>query len=315
MKFTKIISLGMILFFGACAEQKTEFPSKNITMIVPFAAGGGTDSVARVLGKALEKQLNTSIVIENRTGGSGALGMTTGAKSKNDGYTITMITRELVTLPLLNLASISGEDFDTIALVNYDPAVLLVNSSSPYQTFQDFLNVVKAKPNGIPFASTAKPNFYLGALEKELGIQLKQIPFNGAGEAIPAVLGNHAEATIVGPGEALSQVLSGQMRALAVLNDERIASYQDIPTLKELGINISTGTWRGIAVPKGTSKEVKDKLSKAVEQVMKDSEFTTFMNDRAFGILYKDSENFSKFIQEDNNSLAEVVTYIQENNR
>lgn len=310
MRILTISSMFILMFTGACSEE-TSFPSKNVTLIVPFAAGGGTDSVARILAKAMEPHLGQNVVVENRTGGSGAVGMTTGAKAKNDGYTISMITREIVTLPLLGLADINKDDFETIALVNFDPAVLLVNSQSQYKTYEDLITAAKANPGRITFASTAKPNFYLGALESVVGIKLKQIPFNGAGEAIPAVLGSHAAVTMVGPGEALSQVLGGQLRALAVLHDSRIEVYKDIPTLKELGINVTTGTWRGIGVPKGTPQEVKDTLTLAIEKAVNDPEFVSFMTERGFGVEYKNAEDFANFMTDDQNALSSVVEYIK----
>ncbi|MGL4985883.1 MAG: tripartite tricarboxylate transporter substrate binding protein [Treponemataceae bacterium] len=299
-----------ILIIG-CSTKEDVFPSKDITLIVPFAAGGGTDSIARILAKSMEEPLGKNIIIENRTGGSGAVGMTTGAKAKNNGYTITMVTRELVTLPLLDLASIDYKDFDTLALINIDPTVLLVHNDSPYTSFQDFVLAAQQNPNEIAFASTAKPNFYLGALEQSVGIKLKQIPFNGAGEAIPAVLGRHAEATLVGPGEALSQVEGGTLRALAILHDTRIDSYPNTPTLRELGYDATTGTWRGLSLPRDTPEDIKNILAEAVEKAVVDPVFVDFMKGRGFGLEYKNAQDFEVFIQKDQETLQSVVQYIK----
>ena len=309
MKFLHLLLI--IISVGACSSETT-YPAKDITLIVPFAAGGGTDSVARILAKAMEPSLKVNIVVENRTGGSGIVGMTTGIKAKNDGYTITMVTREIVTLPLLGLADIRYDDMDPIGLVNLDPAVILVHADSPYNTYADLVAAATAKPNTITFASTAKPNFYLGALENVTDIRLKQIPFNGAGEAIPAVLGKHTEVTMVSPGEALSQVKGGQLKALAILHDKRIDTYADTPTLKELGIDVITGTWRGIAVPKDTPADVKKQLMLALETAVKAPEFVDFMNNRGFGIDYKPAAEFKTFMAEDQEALADVVTYIKQ---
>ena len=120
----KILMMIIFTLMAACAFAKA-YPSKNINMIVPFSAGGGTDAVARKLGSLMEKELGTSVVIVNKTGGAGAVGMTFGATQKKDGYTITMITREIVSLPLMNLSPISYKDFELVSLVNMDPAVVL----------------------------------------------------------------------------------------------------------------------------------------------------------------------------------------------
>ncbi|MGL4676850.1 MAG: tripartite tricarboxylate transporter substrate binding protein [Brevinema sp.] len=305
----KFILLALFMGFSACT-QETTYPSKNITLIVPFASGGGTDSIARILAKTMESILGQNIVIENRAGGSGAVGMTTGSKVKNDGYTITMITRELITLPLLGLAPINKNDFELVGLVNLDPTVILVKGDSPYQTYQELAIAIKNKPNQITFASTAKPNYYVGAFELATGLKLKQIPFNGAGEAIPAVLGGHTEVTMVGPGEALSQIQNGQLKALAVMNDTRINILSDVPTLKELGVNVSTGTWRGLAVPLETPQEIIDLLSSAVASAITNSQFVQFMTERGYGIHYKDPSQLAEFLLADEQSFESVIDFI-----
>ena len=259
--------LMMIIFtlMAACAFAKA-YPSKNINMIVPFSAGGGTDAVARKLGSLMEKELGTSVVIVNKTGGAGAVGMTFGATQKKDGYTITMITREIVSLPLMNLSPISYKDFTLVSLVNMDPAVVLVEKDSKYQTLDDLLTDAKANPEKIKFASTAKPNFYALAIENEAGVKFNHIPYNGAGEVIPALLGKHADFSLMGPGEAIGQLKAGQLRALGIMADTRIESLPEVATLKELGHDVVSGTWRGIAVPKGTSPEIVAALDAAIKK-------------------------------------------------
>ncbi|AEE92224.1 conserved exported protein of unknown function [Tepidanaerobacter acetatoxydans Re1] len=285
----------------------TDFPKKNIELIVPFAAGGGTDAVARALANAAEKQLGQPVVIVNKTGGSGAVGMTEGANSKPDGYTVTMITREIVSLPLMGLASISADDFDLIANINQDPAMILVKSDSKYNSAKDLLDDAKKNPGQIKFASTAKPNFYVLALEIDQDVKFNHIPYNGAAEAIPAVLGGHVDFTITNPGEALSQIKAGQLRPLAVMADSRLENLPDVPTLKEEGIDVVSGTWRGLAVPKGTPKEVKDILSDAFKKACEDEQFVDFMEKSTLGIYYLDAEEFRTFIDNDTELLSKIV--------
>ena len=215
------------------------YPSKNINLVVPFAAGGGTDAVARKLGSLLEKELGQPVIIVNRTGGAGAVGMTYGSTSKKDGYTITMITREIVSLPLMKLSPITYKNFDLVSLVNMDPAVVLVGKDSKYQSFQDILDDAKARPEKVKFASTAKPNFYALAIENKVGVKFSHIPYNGAGEVVPALLGNHADFTLMGPGEAIGQIKSGQFRALGLMATDRIDTLPEVATVKELNPNES----------------------------------------------------------------------------
>lgn len=284
-----------------------EYPSKNINLIVPFAAGGGTDAVGRKVGNLLEKELGQPVVVINRTGGAGAVGMTYGATSKKDGYTLTVVCREIVSLPLMNLCSVTSENFDLIGMVNLDPAIVLVEKDSKYKTFQELLNDAKSKPEKIKFASTAKPNFYALAIENETGVKFNHIPYNGAAEVIPALLGKHADFTLMTPGEAIGQIKSGQFRALGVMSDERVKSLSEIPTLKELGYDIVSGTWRGIGVPKGTDKETVEILSKALEKIANSDEFKDFMEKTSNTLKYLGPEEFKDFIEEDTETIKEIV--------
>ncbi len=300
--------LMMIIFtlMAACAFAKA-YPSKNINMIVPFSAGGGTDAVARKLGSLMEKELGTSVVIVNKTGGAGAVGMTFGATQKKDGYTITMITREIVSLPLMNLSPISYKDFTLVSLVNMDPAVVLVEKDSKYQTLDDLLTDAKANPEKIKFASTAKPNFYALAIENEAGVKFNHIPYNGAGEVIPALLGKHADFSLMGPGEAIGQLKAGQLRALGIMADTRIESLPEVATLKELGHDVVSGTWRGIAVPKGTSPEIVAALDAAIKKSVESDDFKDFMNNSTFGIKYLNGKDFEAFIVDDTATIDSIV--------
>lgn len=299
----------MLLIFTLltlCAFAK-DYPSKNINMIVPFSAGGGTDAVARKLGSLMEKELGTSVVIVNKTGGAGAVGMTYGATQKKDGYTITMITREIVSLPLMKLSPINYQNFELVSLVNVDPAVVLVEKDSKYQTVDDILADAKANPEKVKFASTAKPNFYALAIENEAGVKFNHIPYNGAGEVIPALLGKHADFSLMGPGEAIGQIKAGQLRALGVMADARIESLPDVPTLKELGHDVVSGTWRGIAVPKGTSPEIIATLDAAIKKAVESDDFKEFMNNSTFGIQYLNGEDFEEFIINDTETIDAIV--------
>lgn len=320
-----ILALSLALVVSGCnkTEQpggqqtpapapQAKFPEKNVQMIVPFAAGGGTDAVARALASAAEKELGQPVVVVNKTGGSGAVGMTEGAHAKADGYTVTMITREIVSLPLMGLAQIKADDFDLLANINQDPALVMVKPDSKYQTINDLIEDAKARPGAIKFASTAKPNFYILAIEIDQDVEFNQIPYNGAAEAIPAVLGGHVDFTITNPGEAIAQIKAGQLRPLAIMSDARIDALPDVPTMKEEGFDLVSGTWRGLAVPKGTPQEAKDKLTAAFEAATKDPQFVEFMNKQGLGIHYLNAAEYKKFIADDTALMSKIVEQIEE---
>ncbi|WP_083963843.1 tripartite tricarboxylate transporter substrate binding protein [Spirochaeta cellobiosiphila] len=292
-------------------SQEGSYPTKSINLIVPFSAGGGTDAVARALAKSAEKYLGQSVVVLNKTGGSGAVGMTAGATATPDGYTITMITREIVSLPLMGLAQISPDDFDLVRLVNLDPALLAVKSDSSYANIDQIIDAAKKNPGSIKFASTAKPNFYILALENNQNIKFNQIPFNGAGEAIPSVIGGHTDFTIASPGELISQIQGDQLRPVAIMAPERIDSMPEVPTFRELGYDVVSGTWRGIAVPKGTPESIRTGLEEAFAKAVADPDFVAFMKNAKLGIYDLDSAAFAQYIKADTDTIQEIVSKLK----
>ena len=306
----KTVVSAVVLSLSASVATAADFPTRNIRMIVPFGAGGGTDSVARALAKYAEPNLGQPIAIMNRTGGAGAVGMTTGANARPDGYTVTMITREIVTLPKLGLMQVDSDNFKMVRMVNFDPALITVKANSPFKSMTDVIAKAKAHPGSVKLASTAKPNFYALAIERNQNVNFNQIPFNGAAEAATAVMGGHVELTITGPGEVKAQIESGQLRPLAVMADKRLTSMPDVPTMKELGYDVISGTWRGIAAPKNTPDEIVAKLEDAFGKAVKDKNFVSFMNNGNFFVDDKNSAEFKTFIAEDTKSLMPLIEHL-----
>lgn len=284
-----------------------DYPSKNIRLVVPFGAGGGTDAVGRTLANSAKDILGQNISVMNRTGGAGAVGMSFGAQQRADGYTLTVVTREIASLPQMGLMHHSSDDFKLIRMVNLDPAVVLVAADSPYNTINDLIKEAKENPGKVKFASTAAPNFYLMSLEKHQNIKLNAIPYNGASEAIPAVLGHHTAVTMVTPGEAIAQLRSGQLKALGVMSEERIQYIPDVPTLIEQGVNVTTGTWRGIGAPKDTPDAIIETLGKAFDEAMASAEFKEFMAKGAMTIHNLDNKAFTDFVEQDTKALGTLI--------
>jgi len=289
------------------STMAADYPTKNIRLVVPFGAGGGTDAVGRTLANSAKDILGKNISVMNRTGGAGAVGMSFGAQQRADGYTLTVVTREIASLPQMGLMQHSADDFKLIRMVNLDPAVVLVSKDSPYNTINDLVKEAKAHPGKVKFASTAAPNFYLMSLEKNQGIKLNAIPYNGASEAIPAVLGHHTDVTMVTPGEAIAQLRSGQLKALGVMSEKRIDFIPDVKTLKEQGIDVVTGTWRGIGAPKDTPDAIIETLGKAFDQAMASDEFKSFMAKGAMTIHNLNAQEFTDFVKQDTTELGKLI--------
>ena len=317
----KIFLLGLILLISmstvlsACGSSGSakNYPSKPITLIVPFAAGGGTDAVARAIAAAASKNLGgASIGIVNKTGGSGAVGMTEGANAKADGYTLTMVTEGIVVLPHLGNVSFTHNDFKPIALINFDPSAVTVRADSPFNTLEELLEYAKQNPGKLQVGTSATNTIWdlaLSSLEKATGLKFTHVPYEaGAAPAIKDLLGGHIDAITVSPGEVSAQVKAGELKTLAVMSGERQEIMPDVPTLKELGIDLEVGAYRGITVPKNTPDEIVKKLEEAFLKGAEDEEFINFMRGSGFGIFVRNSAGFADVIKEIDVHFGELLT-------
>lgn len=297
---------------GARAGKSADFPNKPISLIVPFAAGGGTDTTARALAKAAEKVFKQPVTVVNKTGGGGSVGMTEGSNAKSDGYTVTVVTVELTTLPHLGLSPITYQNFKPVGMMNYEPAAITVRADSPWQTMKDFLDYAKANPGKVRLGNSGTGAIWhlaAAALEKETGTKFNHIPFEGAAPAITALLGGHVDAVPVSPPEVKSQVESGKLRSLAVLDDKPAEVLPGVKTLKEeTGIAFDyIGTWRGLGVPKDTPDEIVQALSEGFLKGMEDEEFKAFMKKNGLTIVSKDSSSFGQYVKENDERFGKLI--------
>ena len=295
---TMVLSVG---FAAGVQEQAKEFPAKDITLIVPFAPGGGTDALARKLAEIVTAQSGTNVIVENKTGGSGAVGMAEGAAAKADGYTVTMTTVEVVLLPAAKLANFQVSDFKGIIRVNFDAAALIVPKNHPANTLQEFVN--HAKNNRVVLNVSAFPtNYWLcGAMLKDkapdANIVLVEEP-NGAAQQIANMLGGHVDAIICTMAEADQYVASGQFKFIAVASEERNETYPTVPTFVESGYDISVGTWRGFMVPKNTDSAVVAKLDEMFTSAYQSKDFQDFLKTMKFGAGYLNSADFAALCEQ-----------------
>lgn len=255
-------------------EAATDYPTKNVTIICPYGAGGGTDLAMRILAESAESVFGQTFTVENKTGGSGSIGLTEALAAEHDGYTLATASVDLITLPLLGLApaEVSREAFDPICIINGEPAAIVVSADSAYQTIEDFVNAAKENPGSIQLANAGMGNiWHLAAigLELQTGASFTHIPYDGGtADAIAAVLGGHVDAIVCSAAEAASNIEAGDMRVLAVANTERLAAYPDVPTFQELGIDLTVVALRGLCVPSDTPEEVRQALKDGFEAVI-----------------------------------------------
>ncbi|GGF66384.1 ABC transporter substrate-binding protein [Paenibacillus albidus] len=293
-------------------KDSAEFPRKPITLIVPYAAGGGTDTTARALAKATENYLSQPIVVVNRTGGGGSVGLMEGANAKGDGYTVTFLPAELTTLPHLGLLPITYEKFKPIAQTNFDPSAITVRAEAPWQTVNEFLDFAKAHPSEVKMGNAGTGSiWHLAAvtLERETGVEFAHIPFEGAGPAVSALMDGFVDAVPVSPAEVKKYVDEGKLRTLAINANERSAALPGVPTLEEqTGIHINfTGTWRGLAVPKDTPDDIAQLLAGAFIKGTEDKEFREYMQLGGLGLRVTDGQAFGQQLKESHDLFAGMI--------
>ncbi len=299
---------------------QTTYPNKAVKIICPWAAGGGTDALARFMADELQKIFGQPFVVENKTGGGGATGHVAGALAKPDGYTITLVTLELATMHWMGLTDVTFEDFDYIIQLNEDPASVLVRADAPWETLDDLLSDIKNNPGKYTFSGSAAGTIWdlsrIGMLNAA-GIPVDSViwvPTTGAAPSITELLGGHVDVVTCSLPEAKSQLDAGLIRTLAIMSDERDPAFPDVPTLKELGINWSSGTWRGLAAPKGTPTDIIDTLYDACNKIANSTEFKDFMAKRGFGIKIRNPQEFAHFVKEQDSvwkTILELGGYVQ----
>ncbi|MFC2289374.1 tripartite tricarboxylate transporter substrate binding protein [Treponema lecithinolyticum] len=313
MKKALAVSVFMCLalaMLGALGSKESgTYPNGPVSVIVPYGAGGGTDSVCRALVDAAKDAFPAGIAVENRTGGGGSVGMSYGQNAKPDGQIITMITVELVTLPHTGTGGdISFEKFAPILMVNSAYSAITVPVDSPYKTLNDLLNAAKTKDIQIGNSGIGAI-WHLAAtgLQQAAGVKFTHIPFDGAAPAITSLLGKHIDAVSVSYAEVSAQIQAGKLKALAVLAPERLAACPDVPTAKELGYDIAIGTWRGLGVPAATPAETVLFLEKTFTDAANSEQFKTFMRNTNNDIELLTSVQFKGRLAVDNALFRKLI--------
>ena len=288
----------------------SDWKNKTVTCIVPYDAGGGTDTVMRALADAAKGSFK-NISVENRSGGGGATGMLAGANAAADGTTVTMITVELATLEAMGTnAGLTYSMFKPIMMVNSACAAITVNAKDDrFNTIEDFINY--AKENEVSMGNSGNGAIWhlaAAGLAKETGAQFKHVAYDGAAGAITDLLGEHIDAVAVSYAEVANYVESGDLKVLAVMNDKRLDSIPDVPTCQEAGYNVVLGTWRGLGVPKDTPDEVVDQLYEIFSQAAESDAFVDFMNKSNNVIDVLDGATFEERIKSDLETYTALVT-------
>ena len=297
------------------ASAQSDFPTKPITMIVPFPPGGVADITARPVAEAMGRYLKQPVVVENRAGAGGGVGMAYVAKAKPDGYTVLLALSSISIIPEAD--KVLGRDpmfqlsqLVPIARFTADPTVLAVRADGPYRSVQDLVEAARKAPGTIPYGSSGNygtMHVPMEMLTASAGARMLHVPFTGAGPAVVALLGGSVEALSTGPSTVMGHMKAGKVRVLATWGEARHPALPDVPTLKELGYDVQFSQWTGLFVPAGTPEPVIARLRESARAVVGDANFQAALARVETPIQYLDQPQFRAFWDADARKLAEAV--------
>ncbi|BBK43156.1 hypothetical protein STVA_31760 [Allostella vacuolata] len=301
----------MVAFAGTASAA---WPTRPITIIVPWGAGGGTDATARVIGSLLEKELGQPVNVVNRTGGSGVVGHTAIATAAPDGYTLGIMTVEINMMHWQGLTQLTHQSYTPVAIYNNDPAGVQVAADAPYKTIKDLLEAVKANPGKLKSSGTGQGGIWhlaIAGMLKGAGIEPNAapwVPSQGAASGLQDMVAGGVQIVPCSIPEARAMLDAGKVRSLAIMDGKRNPAYPDVPTLKEAtGIDWSMAAWRAVVGPKGLPKEVTDRLLPALKKAHESKEFRDFMAKQGFGLLWAEGAEAEAFLKKSNADLGAVM--------
>ena len=311
---TAVLTAGLTVV----ASARAEYPERPLTMVVPFPPGGVADTVARPIAEALARELKQPVVIENRGGAGGAVGIGHVARVPADGYTLLMSLSSISILPeadriLDRKPQYQLSQFKPIARITADPTVLVVRADAPWRTVEDFVADARRKPTAYNYGSSGNYGTMqvpMEMLKGAAGFRMTHIPYTGAGPAITALLGGQVDVLASGPSSVVNHIRAGKLRALAHWGHQPLVSLPEVPSLTERGFNVQYVQWSGIFVGAETPPAVIQRLREAVRKVAADPAVQQTVLRAGSPIEYLDAPEFADYWQKDVQAMANVVKLI-----
>ena len=288
-----------------------QYPERPIKMIVPWAAGGDTDNIFRPIAPLLQKQLGQPVVIANVGGASGTKGAKEAKDSPADGYTLYSMHEYIHLTYYTGIADVTYADFEPICLISSTPSVLTASPKTPWKTWQELLADAKARPGQITVGATlgSTSHFFPAMIEQAAGIKFKYVSYEGLAPRMNAILGGHIDLTDANLTQK-GKVEAGQLKFLAIATEKRSAETPNVPTLKELGLNVVFDVNRGLLAPKGTAGPILAKLESACAAATKEPAFAEAMKLQGTSVRYLDRKGYAEWLKrtdEQNKNLAKEL--------
>jgi tripartite-type tricarboxylate transporter receptor subunit TctC len=297
-----------LLFIQPVGAQ--DFPTKPVTLVIPFGAGGSHDLTARAVTSVAADYLGQPMLVQLKPGGGGAIASDFVLKAAPDGYTLLFGgTGPNTTLPAIEGRSKGPDDFVAVCRVNYSPAIIVARADAPYKTFKEMLAWAQSNPGKLIFGNTGPwgaGDLSWKMIIKETGIETKNVPHDGGGPALMAVLGGHVDVSDLFTAQTLPHIQAGKLRALAITDTQRDPSLKDVPTCREEGVNVVYLMWRGVLAPKGIPRPVVDKLATAFKKMCEDKSVKNMIKRFGDEIHYLGPDEFSKVWREEYDTQKEL---------
>jgi len=302
---------------GGIAAQPA-YPDRPLTMLVPFPPGGVADTVARPVAEALSRELKQTVIVENKVGAGGALGIGQAARAAPDGYTLLMSLSSISILPeadriLERKPAYQLNQFKPIARFTADPTVLVVRADAPWRTLGEFVADARRQPGRYNYGSSGNygtMHVPMEMLKTSAGFRMTHIPYTGAGPAIVALLAGQVDAVASGPSTVVQQIQAGKLRALAHWGDQPLAALPGVPSLAQLGYPVRFAQWSGLFVPSKTPDDVVQRLRAAAARVAADPAVVQVVAKAGSPIEYLDTPEFQTYWDRDAASMTQAVRAI-----
>jgi tripartite-type tricarboxylate transporter receptor subunit TctC len=281
-------------------EVEEDYPTREIEIMVPWSAGGGTDTMFRTFASVVPKYLGTAIIIDNQPGGATVPAYTNALKREGTGYYYLAWNNASITVTHMRETPFDASSFVPVINLVQSPVVLVVADDSPYQSLDDLVEDVRSNPGEVSLGNGGHgggQHIIALAFEDEFDLEFNHVPHDGGGPAVTAAMGGHVDAAAVGPSEVVSQIRAGDLRCLAVLAEERLEILPDQPTAKEQGMDFAMTQWRGLAAPKGTPEEYIQHVHDAFKATMEDETFQTLAKKAGLILKYMGPEEFAEHVQ------------------
>lgn len=303
------LSTSAIVIDVQSASAQSDYPSKPITMIVPFSAGGRTDLIGRITAQHLQKYLGKSVAVVNKPGAGSVLGSKEVAHARPDGYTLGFFSTSAVTAQYTVPTPINLVDYELVAIVNTDPAAVAVQETAPWKSLKDLVADAKKQPNRLRIGMIpgASAQIFAAGLTRAADVQMIDVPFKGDTEGAVALAGNHIEVHVAVPVSYKSLSEAKKIRVLAIASEKSSPLYNNLPTFRDNGVDLIIGAFHGVYVPKGTPPDVIDKLASALEKTVASQEFQDAMRDAGAGVEFFKGQEARTYLAKQDSTYRKII--------